>query len=325
MKLWSLQAVRFFAALAVVHFHAAHIAFVVTGQHGVSGARLAEFGRAGVDVFFVLSGVVISLAARRSTAEAFAWSRVRRIFPPYLVAAAPFVLLAATKAGFGWRDGLASLALWPMTDVLTSPALPVGWTLCFEVLFYAAVTVVVWRPVMAWVLLAGYAAALALGLGFIGSPMILEFLAGVGLSFAPRWRPAAWAIPLGVAALVATSLGGVVPPISETGLLGGEHAWLRVAGMGLPAVLIVWGAMQISIRPNWLTYMGDASYALYLIHPLVSFVMVAVMALVPLEASADAWVVAGIGLSLLAGWQLHERVEKPLLSYFGRKPALAAA
>jgi exopolysaccharide production protein ExoZ len=104
--IWSLQALRFIAALMVVYIHAAQTAFEATGSHGLVPPELSIVAISGVDIFFVLSGVIITRTARGLTAPEFAWRRVRRIVPIYLLCCLPSVLIAA-KTGFGWRDALA--------------------------------------------------------------------------------------------------------------------------------------------------------------------------------------------------------------------------
>ena len=85
MKIWSLQALRFWAALSVVMFHAYSTTEHFTGHFGVFGMNGAIFGRAGVDIFFVLSGVIISLTSRGLSAGQFAARRAQRILPLYWI------------------------------------------------------------------------------------------------------------------------------------------------------------------------------------------------------------------------------------------------
>jgi hypothetical protein len=49
--IWSLQVLRFLAALMVVYVHAAQIAFVATTSSGFIPHNIAIMGRAGVDIF----------------------------------------------------------------------------------------------------------------------------------------------------------------------------------------------------------------------------------------------------------------------------------
>lgn len=319
MKLWSLQVVRFFAALAVVHLHAADCAERAGLGLGFLGQPGATFGRAGVDVFFVLSGVIIATTMRGLTAGDFARKRIRRIWPIYLLLAVPWMLVHHQTETVTWRSVLATLTLWPVTDKLTAPLLPVAWTLCFEVLFYACAALVLWRPRMFWAILGAYGIALCLRDGpllqFIGNPIILEFMFGVGLAYAPRCKPAIWAIPLGLAVLMLGAVQHWPPYGAEMAFLRGDQAWTRVAVLGVPAAMIVWGAMQIEAKPSAFTYLGDASYSLYLIHPFVLALLAAALKLSPHGYPADLIIVTGVALSILIAWRIHELFEKPILAF----------
>ena len=103
---------------------------------------------------------------------------------------------------------------------------------------------------------------------FLGNPLILEFLFGVAIAYAPAFQPARWGIPLGAALLIGAGFFDLAPFGNSLEYLRGEEAFQRVAVFGLPAALIVWGAMQFKGRESFWTGQGDASYALYLTHAL---------------------------------------------------------
>jgi peptidoglycan/LPS O-acetylase OafA/YrhL len=73
------------AALMVVYVHAHAAAITATGSSSTIPHNLAIVGAAGVDIFFVLSGVVIAKTAPGMTSAQFAWRRIRRILPIYLL------------------------------------------------------------------------------------------------------------------------------------------------------------------------------------------------------------------------------------------------
>jgi exopolysaccharide production protein ExoZ len=76
-----LQSLRFAAAMMVVYFHAAGVSLIATGSYGLLPRNFQIVGRAGVDIFFVLSGVIIATTARRLTWREFVWRS--RIVPMY--------------------------------------------------------------------------------------------------------------------------------------------------------------------------------------------------------------------------------------------------
>ena len=61
--IWSIQVLRFAAALMVVYIHATVIAGGVTGSSGFIPFRVANIGHIGVDIFFVISGLIIAKIA----------------------------------------------------------------------------------------------------------------------------------------------------------------------------------------------------------------------------------------------------------------------
>lgn len=327
MKLWSVQVLRFVAAVLVVHVHATTSVSIRTGEPSLLGPLALIIGHAGVDLFFVISGLIITLTARGMTAGDFLARRARRIFPIYWLAALPWIAIAAAGGALGWRELLASVALWPATDRIVAPALGVGWTLCFEVLFYAAAGLVLWRRWTAWPLAIGYVAALFIGRGpvldFVGNPLVLEFLFGVALAFAPRWKPAILALPIGLAALVVLAPYAQVQGL-DTDYLRGVGNWSRVAAFGCPAALIVWGTTQVDAHPGALTQLGDASYSIYLFH--VPMVLVTGGLLNRFtNVPTDLVVALCVVVAVVIGWRIHVLFERPILAFLSRGPKAALA
>jgi exopolysaccharide production protein ExoZ len=319
--IWSLQSLRFAAAIMVVSFHAAGASLIATGSYGLLPRDFQIVGRAGVDIFFVLSGVIIATTARRLTWREFAWRRFRRIVPMYLLISIPTVLIMA-KTSFGWRDAVATLLLWPATDRMTTPALTVAWTLCFEMLFYAAVTAVLVDRRLLSFCVGLFAAAIALRargpiFQFLGNPIIFEFIFGLALSYLPRWRPAVWCLPIGVAALVASGFLGIAPPVATMELLAGDENFRRVLVYGVPAAMIVLGTMQIDAKPSAWTFLGDASYTLYLSHMLPIQLLLLWWTAHP--GSPELNIAIGSLVSVLFAWRLYVAFEIPLLKLLGRR------
>ena len=221
------------------------------------------------------------------------------------------------------------MKLWSVQVLRFVAALLVGWTLCFEVLFYAAAALVIWRRWMLVPLLMVFGVALAVRQGalleFIGNPIIIEFLAGALLAVAPRTRWALAGLPVGVGLLIAGAVLGWPPTGEAAQFLAGTEAWARLATLGVPAVLIVWATLQVEVRPGVLTYLGDASYSLYLVHPLVLFLMAGMLKAVRTPLPADVVIFLGLAMSVLAAWRVHELFEKPMLARLARPiPAPAA-
>lgn len=136
----TLQAVRAIAALGVLLHHAGHAADKYGGAMPLIG--LTNLGRAGVDLFFVLSGFIIlhATVGRGLSWKTFALARFRRIYLPYWPAGLLVAVMVFGSASSGstiWRTLAASVTLLPVGE----PALNVAWTLQHEVVFYVFVAI----------------------------------------------------------------------------------------------------------------------------------------------------------------------------------------
>jgi len=147
-RLWTIDALRGTAALAVVLCHAVAGRRPDTFLEAFAYTTLS-FGRYGVWLFFVISGFCIhyrwALRARAgSTAPpefaAFWRRRIRRLYPPYLVALALFVWL---RFGTAWTSpdalrliGLHVLMLQNFSQSTVTGINEVFWTLATEEQLY---------------------------------------------------------------------------------------------------------------------------------------------------------------------------------------------
>ena len=325
--IWSLQALRFVAALMVVYVHAAQTAAEVTSSLGSSPLSLVGSGLAGVDIFFVVSGFIIAKVAPGRHPVEFLWSRVVRVVPIYLIFALPQVAISVVGGTFGWREAFATFLFWPATDQMTAPSLEVGWTLCFEMLFYAAAGLVLAGRRWVYLLLGAYGVAFILRpaspvFQFLGNPLILEFMFGVAIAYLPRWRRGTWALMFGIALLIGIGLLGAIPfggaldfLVGSKDIVGRDGLY-RVLVFGVPAALIVYGTVHIEARGSVWTYLGDASYSLYLSHPLLLAELQRIWMSFP--APPDIIIAVGVAASVTFAWRVHELIEKPTLSAMRR-------
>jgi exopolysaccharide production protein ExoZ len=199
---------------------------------------------------------------------------------------------------------------------MTPPVILVAWTLSFEMLFYISVAQVLIDRRWIYVLLGFYGLAFLLRpigpiFQFLGNPLVIEFLFGVTIAHFAMWRPAIFGIPIGFAALALAGPLHVAPIGGTVDFLIGKDGVQRVLVYGLPAALIVYGTMQIRSRESVWTYLGDASYALYLAHPLIASALLTLWMAVPLQP--DIIVVITIAASVICAWRIYETIDKPLL------------
>ncbi len=184
-----LDLIRFAAALAVVAYHLGYKAFAVAdstlhqhmgGPAALPGWSLVSWwGWIGVQVFFVLSGVVIAYSARNATPSGFAKGRFKRLFPAMLICASFIAVVAIVwearppmQVALLWAK---SIVFFPQGPWLTGQF----WTLPIEVVFYGFV----WLMILCGGARRLEALAWALGLASAGY--------WLALSIAPDTDPAA--------------------------------------------------------------------------------------------------------------------------------------
>lgn len=336
----NVQLLRAVAAYMVVLYHARVIVTRVD-----PALPSFEFGAAGVDVFFVVSGFIMVWTTRSGgrTPAAFLRDRAIRIYPAYWVVTA--LLVALSLAGLrpagltDWDLGnlVTSILLVPDTrrDGLASPLLGVGWTLVYEVWFYLlfAATLFAVGRARAVLLLAAAMTGLVVAnrllrpqsydLATYTSPLLLEFVAGMLLGLLHgRFVPGSAARQrwLG-AALVGAGLLGVLLAEPIFGKAITTEPMLRVGSLALPAAAIVGGALLLEgagarVRSPLLLGQGEASYALYLTHLLtLHAVSKAAGHVVPAghPVAAIAVGVVGMAASGLVATLFHRWLEAPMV------------
>jgi peptidoglycan/LPS O-acetylase OafA/YrhL len=341
-----LQALRAVACLLVVAYHAID-AWGAAAEPPRHAEQIWPNAAAGVDIFFVVSGFVMAGSAARLAGVAQGWRRfmarrLARILPLYwsLTLGKLGLILAHPTAGAfpGLWPSLASLLFIPARQPggLVRPVLGVGWTLQFEMLFYAAIAACLraGRPA-GWVTPLFAALALLGVLRTPGWPAPLVLANGLGLEFclgllvarlAPgrRGRPALWVAVL----LAATGWLLLSPP---------PGPW-RFALWGAPASVIVLAAVRLEPLlgrhlPGPVLGIGDASYAIYLLHPvLVPALAAAVARLLPHGLLAGAvhlaiLTAASLAAAVAGGIVLHRGLDAPVQAWLARplgaaRPAL---
>ena len=294
--LTQVQVLRALAATSVALRHAQHDAASLELEAGRTFQAWNPIPwSAGVDIFFVISGLIMvhtsrQLFAKTGGARLFLSRRLARIVPLYWAVTTLYLAVALLAPSFlnqdyiNFRFVIESYFFIPAArpDGVVQPVYELGWTLNYEMLFYVLFTAAILLP-MRWavtvlltalvgMVLAGrLAAPLREPFAFWTNPIILEFAFGVtiGIMCASGLRPSGF-IRACVAAtgLAALMLAAAFPDIS-IGLS-------RPVVYGIPASLIVWSAALApaelrheSLAARWGAGVGDASYALYLLHPFV--------------------------------------------------------
>lgn len=280
---------RFFAAITAVIYHLSLHYIARKGTVDVSSIKY--FGYLGVDVFFVISGFVIWHSTNSKT-EPFAFIKRRawRIYSAYLPVAVLMLIVTATSMRpevFERQSIWKSALLWPSPNY--ERALNVSWTLTYELIFYIAMALCLLFgkrrylvPIMSALGICGFAlSASGVKIGsqiasYLTSPLLLEFAIGCLVSItATKFKTdnALNFIIAGVALLAAASFYcysiNYVP-----GNITGEMS--RFVLFGIPAAILVYGCAQVEVHSSFALMfrkLGDASYAIYLLHMPIIFII----------------------------------------------------
>jgi len=308
VRLNLLQAFRGVAALLVVLFHVDQLSNETMNQPFLFD--FFQFGSAGVDYFLVLSGFVAIYAhwnelGVRSFAKfkSFLIKRFIRIYPVYWIVSSIVLVFFLVIPGFAKPGDLApeflikSFLLFPQVN---SPLLNVGWTLILIVFFYLVFSLVYLLPIRLFFGVAGVFILASLtqyigGLSVTADYPVLKLVTNsVNLEFAlgclAAWIVITRHLPQRKT-LLYTGAGllllfgilhaydfllttqAAVEPVSIFGI---TILLNRVVFFGIPCFLLVMGAASLDMTkgidiPQWLNYLGNASYSIYLIHsPIVS-------------------------------------------------------
>lgn len=334
MNYRSIHYLRAVAALMVVFCHI-EIPLARLGYQG----SLPGFLEGGVDIFFVISGFVIFLSIQSKSVSLFEFykRRILRIVPLYWMVTTFLVLVAVfapqflKSVRFDTLHIAASYAFLPYpspADGLLYPILVPGWTLNYEMLFYAAFGLSLLSPPR-WRIMAisGMLMALPLlglvfrpaspGLIFATSTILLEFLFGVMIAWLLSNRTGsrtggAWLLLLGVPLFVAAPVIAQYIPLQRFVLLG------------VPAGMIVAGALFVEkavALPAWRLprLLGDSSYSLYLTHGIVLSAMGQLWLRLPFGNGGFSLVAFGVLAplaSVLGGVVVYRLIDEPLQKYF---------
>ncbi len=288
-KLAGLQALRFLAAALVVW---AHLKFAVGGSK--NPLVTTPIGAVGVDVFFVISGFVISMSADKigRSWKLFFAHRIARVVPLYYLMSLPFICGDLLDDGkfTSFNKIWNTLLFIPIFDFgsFQWPHHHFGWTLCFEIWFYFIFGVCLAfaggraaRLFVPMLLICGVICVYPFYHlswtfpRFAFYPMVLEFCGGMLLyHFHERLGAktgillATCALPLALGVCFTDQLGWC-PPIENISL-GFTKAliWGGFALCLVGSVLCFERGRFLGI-PAWVILAGDASYSLYLIQPFI--------------------------------------------------------
>ncbi len=324
--LHGVQFLRFVAALSVVVYHANLAANkFIPGPRSQLADTIFELGASGVHVFFVISGfIMVHTASGRSgwkEAVAFWQRRAMRIYPIYWLSALTYLIvhgLFFSGYGLSFRSAILALLLIPgWESLIIGPA----WTLSYEVFFYLCFGAsLLLRPNLSlgvltavFTILVGVGLWWPLPISVVGNPLLFEFLAGAWIArllMEMTWRPS-----LTGTGLIAIGVFGLAASVLVDGL-----SIAKILVWGTPSVLIVAGVALLDKRAgavpalSKVSWLGDSSYVLYLVHVLVLDIVMTLLVLSgPGRYDREVAVLIGVVASVSVAILVHVSIEKPML------------
>lgn len=341
----NIQALRFFAAFSVVFAH------LLISRYASTGVKpdFFAFGAFGVDIFFVISGFIMSFVSsgmkgnNLNKSIEFLIKRVFRVVPLYWMFTFIAYVLAFmsiscppnltvcpwylsdnynfAKTAFDWL--LQSLTF---TNWTRGPIYSVGWTLIYEFWFYvlfSACLLIGARPVkfftalLALVAIAGlpgFAEFIPAGvMTLLLHPFMIEFIFGVYLYSIYKSNLLNTNIMLPLVLLCAT-LGGLYQLQSVIDYLGSFSRPILCGGAAFCVVAVALTLERLSVRANkLLVSLGDSSYSLYLTHWLVVTNLPSMIDIYGYSSMSFAtFILVNVTISMILSQIVYYLIEKPL-------------
>lgn len=286
----NIQGIRGWAAVLVTFRH-----FAESDQIQLS----PYFGVYAIHLFFMISGFIIMYTAGQDATK-FAVRRVIRVIPMYWVFTVLWMLASklSDEGLITGSDGqpVQTVDLGRLVKTLlfipNDPIMTRGYTLNYEMVFYALFALGMYVSVKRAPLLCSLGIAAFYGLarlldlsytgpfdsvlGFYGSPVILMFIFGIVLYYAWEWsrrtpafaeavRRHRWSI------LVVSLAALALATWSESQQYTYGDAWLIPT-----AIVMCTAAVMLETHAGWRfketgfsAKLGDASYSMYMIHPFI--------------------------------------------------------
>jgi peptidoglycan/LPS O-acetylase OafA/YrhL len=323
--IYNLQALRAIAALLVVFVHLAPLGALL---------HIPEMGAAGVDIFFVISGFIMAYTTERSGIGplGFLCDRLCRVAPMYWAITLVVFLLAmlapglfqSTVADYGQLVKSILFIPFEKRNGEVNPVLFVGWSLNYEMFFYAifALAMRVWRCQLATLVTIVLVALAAAGLIVSGNNIffrfysdlrILEFVFGIWIAKSTA-QPTALGALGGIVPLSALALACLVAAVALPAAFPDASPLLTC---GLCSAVLVWCVVRLEqagaiVRWRWALVLGNASYALYLTHPFVTDGLLKVFLRFPMKPVAAVGIVVSMAVAAFAAVLVSRYVEMPL-------------
>lgn len=312
---------RCLAALSVVAFHYFYNGIENGKIENVSHISMisepARYGYLGVDLFFMISGFVISSSASGKAARKFIVGRAVRLYPAFwaavLITTAFAVFLGGPHMSVTVTQVLANFTMTP--QVFDQPFVDgVYWTLSYELAFYALIFVLLLARqgshldvILCWWAIGMGLVSLALpnlaGFPLLGNYFCL-FASGAVISSIVR---TGWSL-LKTVALVSGAVGAI--PF-QASLAVDKHlnpTIIIIISLCCYALLLSTALPRVArLRLTGSTLAGQLTYPLYLVHAYIGYMLINAFAD---ESNKLAVTLAVLLFALGLAYALHMVIER---------------
>lgn len=340
----SIQTLRAVGALLValmhlLYFYGDSMKYIGGPAPAMSGFHWFEgWGGTGLQIFFVISGFIMAylnaIGETRSFRD-FAVRRITRVVPLYWILTLFWAYVCFAPGTFPVKRVLESLFFIPRPD--NTAVLGPGWSLNLEMFFYAifGLSTLVFRASFLWVAMVFIVFNVLKSVtGFYvfdlySDPIVWNFVAGIAIFHLHR-QP--WALRESRTIFAA----GVVLLLSAIFWHQPDKSYglRQFMPWGVPSMLLVLGAVSMEAAGHGrrlfgsriMLELGNASYALYLVHT-ICFVGVSHVLLYDLALQQyigpDLTVLSYLAVCCLIAIAVHHLVEKPVTRYIRKGIAWA--
>ncbi len=334
----SIQFLRGLAAFVVVVYHIGGYIkryFTITFL-----GDFFDFGFAGVDLFFVISGFIIHFTSKNyldnpSTLGKYLKKRLLRVYPIYwivltvLFGLSWFITLILQKDVFntGYPYTISAFLQTYFLTPLHFAINPVTWTLSYELFFYLCFSLLIISRRLSFIPILLILVSLyniifihdeyRKHFNFVFSGYNLEFMFGFLIyQFYDKIKFQNWISVL----LIVISLAIIIHYGYD--IIDYDYQ-KRVLTFGVPSAFLLIAMLNLennqAIRiPSFTITLGDASYVLYLIHFPLLLLMNKIPSIIGWEVSnlvAVLYNIFIIIITVLISIFIHKKIEKPLSKY----------
>ncbi len=313
-----INSLRGLAATAVCFYHFVYT--TVDYVHDETIREIFHYGQKGVQLFFIISGIVIPLSLINSDYTLKQWKnfilkRFIRIEPPYIVAVLIGIAYLIIR---NYIPGTITVNLVPSFQeiILHLGYLipffenadwinPVFWTLAVEFQYYLVLSLFFPLLLGKKLVLRIVFYLLFFGIGFLQ----------IGDGFFPHWGP--------------YFLAGIVYILMRKRIIPITEFW-TVAFLLIPTIYYLFGVVDLGIaigglllihycsnfKTRFTLFLGKISYSLYLLHSIIGAAFVNYLShqfRAPYQKVIV--ILIGFAISVVAGYFLYRFVEKPTHNY----------